>query len=107
MVYHYDSDDYPPAERPSVEQVRRVIAPGPRPNAMGPENTFELSQGFVRSITESNPDFRLNSFRSSMNSLAAVLAANVSDELAGEKIDLREFETSAKFAKYRSAAVPA
>lgn len=105
VVYHYDGDDYPPAERPSLDQVRKVIAPGPRPNPMGAENTFELSRSFVRSITESNPELRYNSFRSSMNSLAAVLAANVSDELDGEKIDLKAFETSEKFAKYRSAPV--
>ena len=36
-----------------------------------------------------------------MNSLAAVLAANVSDSLGGIRINIDEFENSDKFAEYR------
>jgi hypothetical protein len=43
----------------------------------------------------------LNSFNSSINSLAAVLAANISNDLDGEKIVIDEFINDDKYAKYR------
>ena len=107
VVYHYDGDDYPPSERPSAEQARKVIAEGPRPNAMGPQNTLKLDRSFVRSIVESRPELRKSSFAAGLNSLAAVLAANVSDELGGERVYLEEFTTSDRFARYRSRPVGA
>lgn len=102
VVYHYDGKDYPPKERPTLDQVRKVLAKGPTPNAMGARNTQEISRQFVRSITQNDPSLRTNSFRSSLNSLAAVLAANLSNDLGGERIDLSEFSTSSKFAKFRA-----
>ena len=101
VVYHYGGDDYPPTERPSAEQVRKVIAEGPRPNAMGEQNTLELDRSFARSIADSKPELRKTSFAAGLNSLAAVLAANVSNELGGERVYLEEFTTSDRFAMYR------
>jgi len=43
----------------------------------------------------------LNSFHSSINSLASVLAANVSNDLGGEKIVIDEFINDDKYARYR------
>ncbi|NQW18036.1 MAG: Gfo/Idh/MocA family oxidoreductase [Chloroflexi bacterium] len=101
VVYSYQGADYPPASRPTREQLRTVLAAGPESNPMGSESTLDISRQFARSITESDPSLRRNSFRSSMNSLAAVLAANVSDSLGGIRIDIDEFENSDKFAEYR------
>ena len=42
-----------------------------------------------------------NTFSSSMNSLCAVLVANVSHTRDGERIDLDAFMTSDKYAEYR------
>ena len=56
---------------------------------------------FATSIIENKPELRLNSFHSSINSLASVLAANVSNELDGEKIVIDEFINDDKYAKYR------
>ena len=53
------------------------------------------------SIIENKPDLRRNSFESSINSIAAVLAANVSNSLGGEKIYIDEFITATKYSKYR------
>ena len=101
VVYRYGGSDYPPASRPTREQLRTVLAEGPETNPMGPDSTMEISRQFARSISESDPSLRRNSFRSSMNSLAAVLAANVSDSLGGIRINIDEFENSDKFAEYR------
>ena len=101
VVYSYTGSDYPPSERPGVEQVRTVLAKGPETNAMGEESTMDISRQFVRSIVQDSPDLRRNSFRSSMGSLAPVLAANVSDSLGGERVYIEEFENSNKYAEYR------
>ena len=69
---------------------------------MGEQNTLELDRSFARSIAESKPELRKTSFSAGLNSLAAVLAANVSNELGGERVYLEEFTTSDRFAKYRA-----
>jgi predicted dehydrogenase len=101
VVYRYGGDDYPPAQRPAADALRTVLAPGPETNAMGPESTLDISRQFARSIIEGDDSLRRNSFRSSMNSLAAVLAANVSDTLGGIRISIDDFENSEEFARYR------
>jgi predicted dehydrogenase len=93
--------DWPPAEKPTAEQVRKVISPGPHNTAMGDESTKDIGGVFATSIIENKPELRLNSFHSSINSLASVLAANVSNELDGEKIVIDEFINDDKYAKYR------
>ena len=98
--YHYGGD-WPPAEKPAIEDVRRVISAGPHGDAMGSESTLAMSRGFVEAIAMDKPQLLRNTFESSVNSLAAVLAANVSDELGGEKIKLDEFVNSDRYAKYR------
>ena len=59
------------------------------------------AQCFIKSIINNKPELRNNSFTSSINSLSAVLAANVSASLGGEKINIKEFEYSNKFSQYR------
>ena len=93
--------DWPPKEKPTIDQVRKVISAGPHYSAMGDESTLGISEAFATSIVENKPENRLNSFNSSINSLASVLAANISNELDGEKIVIDEFINDDKYAQYR------
>ena len=85
----------------SKEEIEKVIATGPHNDPMGPINTKKISENFIKSIIEDRPELRNNSFRTSINSLSSVLAANVSASLDGEKINIEEFESSIKYSKYR------
>jgi predicted dehydrogenase len=93
--------DWPPENNPTIDQVRKVISKGPHTTAMGKESTRAIGQAFATSMTENKPEHRLNSFNSSINSLAAVLAANISNDLGGDKIVIDEFINDEKYAKYR------
>ena len=104
VAYGYQGDEYPPSERPAAADVRQVLASGPHPNPMGDENSLELDRKFVEAVTQNRPELLKNTFESSLNSLAAVLAANVSHELKGERIYLEEFTTGDRFARYRTRA---
>ena len=68
---------------------------------MGQQNTLKLDRCFARSIVESKPALRKTSFKDGLNSLAAVLAANASDDLGGQRVYLKEFTNADNFAKYR------
>ena len=98
--YRFDGD-WPPAEKPTDADVRHVISKGPHNTAMGDESTLSIGEAFASSIVESKPENRLNSCNSSINSLASVLAANISNDLDGEKIVIDEFINDDKYAKYR------
>ncbi len=99
--YHYDGDDWAPTKRLRPEEVRKVISKGPHTVAMGHENTKAMAQSFAEAIIQKRPGLLRNTFHSSINSLAAVLAANVSNELGGEKIELEEFIHGDGYARYR------
>ena len=60
-------------------------------NGMALPNTYELAKTFLESIIDDDDSLTRNSYRSSLNSLAAVLAANTSNELGGEQVDIEEF----------------
>ena len=94
--------DWPPEEKPTIDQVRKVISSGPHNSAMGDESTLGIGEAFATSIIENKPENLLNSFNSSINSLASVLAANISNELDGEKIVIDEFINDDKYAQYRA-----
>ena len=83
------------------EEIEKVIATGPHNDPMGLINTKKISENFIKSIIEDRPELRNNSFRTSINSLSSVLAANVSASKDGEKINIEEFESSIKYSKYR------
>jgi predicted dehydrogenase len=99
--YHFEGE-WPPADKPGLEDVRRVISAGPHAEAMGGETTTELAKAFAEGITSGKPELLRNTFQSSINSLAAVLAANVSNDLDGEKIIINEFINDDRYAKYRT-----
>ena len=101
MDYTYNFDNWPPVTNPTQEETRKVISKGPHNTAMGLENTKAISKAFATSIIEDKPDLRRNSFESSINSIAAVLASNTSNSLGGEKIYIDEFITATKYSKYR------
>ena len=92
---------WPPDQTPGIEQVRKIVSPGPHQTAMGQESTRAIGEAFATSIIENKPEYRLNSFNSSINSLASVLAANISNDLGGERIVIDEFINDDKYARYR------
>ncbi|MEC8992087.1 MAG: hypothetical protein VX656_12660, partial [Candidatus Latescibacterota bacterium] len=61
-----------------------------------------ISECFVRAVASGDESIMRNTFPSSMNSHAAVLAANVSDQLGGQKIDLNSFARDAEYARFRT-----
>ena len=96
LTAHYYDGDYPPESRPGESQIRHpVLTPPPC------DSTFEISSAFVRAIENGDHGPLRSTYASSMNSLAAVLAANFSHELGGERIDLKALLTDDKYAAFR------
>jgi predicted dehydrogenase len=95
VAYYYDGP-YPPADRPNPDELRHPL-PTPEPR----DTTYEINRAFIHAIQTGNEGCMRNTFASSMNSLAAVLAANVSHSRDGERIDLNTFTTSDVYAEYR------
>ncbi len=99
--YHYPGDDWSPALRPGLDETRRVICEDLGYDGMSMANTYQLAKTFLESIIDSDAEKTRNSYQSSLNSLAAVLAANVSNDLGGEQVDIHDFMHSDRYAKYR------
>ena len=95
VAYYYDGQ-YPPVQTPSTEAVRHLL---PLPRGVDP--TEQISRAFLGAIGTGNSDQLRSTFGSSMNSLAAVLGANVSDQLDGERIYLKDFLVDAKYDRFR------
>ena len=95
VAYTYDGP-YPPESRPEPEQIRHAV-PMPPPR----DSTEAINRAFIEGVAKGQEGGILSTFASSMNSLGAVLAANVSHERGGERIDLEAFSTSPDYAEYR------
>lgn len=96
IAYYYDGD-YPPAERPGIDAVRHVVdLPEAKDNT-----TLAIARTFVEAIRSGDTSSIRSPFPDAMNSLAAVLGANVSDELGGQQVNIEELLTSDKYAKFR------
>lgn len=95
-AYHYEGD-YPPAQNPGPDEVRRVLH-GKNSN----DTTYEIAAAFVRSVQEQRQELLRSSFNDAMNSLAAVIAANVSDELGGARVEIDALLNSPEFAAFRA-----
>lgn len=95
VAYYYDGP-YPPAQTPSAESVRHTLLTGPRVDP-----TEQISRTFLKAIETGDSGQLRSTFASSMNSLAAVLGANVSDQLNGERLYLNEFLADAKYDHFR------
>jgi len=98
VAYYYDGP-YPPSTRPGGEDLRHPLPIPPRNNS-----TEAISRAFVEAVISGDPGKIRSSFSESMNSLAAVLAANASNRLGGEKIDLKAFATDPRCAEFRKRA---
>ena len=94
-IYQYDGP-YPPSQPPAQEAFRKLLFQG-----RGGDDTFAISEMFVQAISEGRPDLIRSPFSEAMNSLAAVLGANVSDELGGARVNVDELLYSTRFAAYR------
>ena len=94
-MYQFDGP-YPPSQRPSQGAVTETLYEG-----RGGDDTFAISQVFVQAIAEDRPELIRSPFGDAMNSLAAVIGANVSDELGGERVDIEQLLRAERFAAYR------
>lgn len=93
--YHYEGE-YPPAERPSEADVRKILDLAPTQ-----DTTLEIARSFVKAVANNDPSGIRSPFDDAMNSLAAVIGANVSDKLDGVRVNLAELLTSDKYASFR------
>jgi len=99
-AYYYEGP-YPPDSRPGEGQIRHPV-PTPEPR----NTTLEIAKAFVSAVEVGNHDPLLSTYASSMNSLAAVLAANFSHQLGGERIDLDELLKADKYREFRTKKKP-
>ena len=95
VAYYYDGP-YPPTQTPPQEAVRH-----PLPTAPPVDTTEQISRAFLGAIEAGNPGQLRSTFTSSMNSLAAVLGANASDQLEGERINLKDFLVDERYDRFR------
>ena len=95
-AFHYDGD-YPPAQTPAPGEVRSLLH-GKNTN----DTTYAIAAAFVRAAQEKRQELVRSSFADAMNSLAAVIAANVSDELGGARVESGELMADAKYADFRA-----
>ena len=95
VAYHYEGP-YPPAQTPSQEEIRHLLPLADQRNA-----TEEISRAFVQAITTGNNKVLRSTFSSGMNSLVAVLGANLSHQLKGQRIYLEELLTDSEFEWFR------
>ena len=99
VAYYYDGP-YPPEAPPKPEQLRHPI---PIPETSDPAP--EINHTFLSAVATGDRSFIRSPFSDAMNSLAAVLAANASHVLQGERIVLTRFATEARYAPYRRKPV--
>lgn len=96
VAYHYDGAN-PSKGWPKQEEIRHLI-----PVLPGQDSTEAISRGFVSAIENGDESGLRSTFSTSMNSLVAVLGANLSHERGGERIDLESFLSDPIYAKYRT-----
>jgi predicted dehydrogenase len=94
-AYYYDGP-YPPEEPVDPQSLRHLLTQEPRGDA-----TFEISRAFVAAVASGERSHLRNTFSSSMNSHCAVLAANISDRLGGERVDLKALMSQDRYAEFR------
>ncbi len=94
-MYEYNGL-YPPSQPPPQPAVTKTLYEG-----RGGDDTFAISQVFVRAIAEDRPELIRSPFGDAMNSLAAVIGANVSDEMGGERVEIDQLLCADKFAAFR------
>ncbi|MFT5090339.1 MAG: putative dehydrogenase [Planctomycetota bacterium] len=96
VAYYYDGPYPPPEGKVDQAGLRHPLELGARN-----DNTFEISRAFIEAVKERSEAPLFNTFASSINSHAAVLGANVSDDLDGKRVVLKELLESGEYAKFR------
>lgn len=96
VVIHAYGGAYPPSRQPTRAEVQRELEVAP-----AQDTTLAVSRAFVEAVAHNDPSRIRSPFADAMNSLAAVLAANVSDELKGARVNLHDLLTSAEYARFR------
>ena len=99
-VYQYEGP-YPPSQPPTREAVTRIVGEGQGGGGQGGDGTFAISQVFAQAVAEGRPELIRSPFGDAMNSLAAVIGANVSDELGGERVDIDQLLRAERYAAFR------
>ena len=95
VAYYYDGP-YPPTGQIETETLRHPLNVGPRN-----DNTLEINRSFIHAVQIQDDNALLNTFSSSINSHAAVLGANVSDELGGKRVILSELLSNDSYSDFR------
>jgi predicted dehydrogenase len=95
VAYYYDGP-YPPAGPVGSDAVRHPLPVPPRN-----DNTLEINRDFIAAAATGDGATLRNTFHSSLNSHAAVLGANVSDRLGGQRVVLAELLSAETYAAFR------
>ncbi len=96
VAYYYDGP-YPPRQPPSPAETRHPVPFEAHNDPLG-----DINQTFINAIAKNRPESIKSPFSDAMNSLAAVLAANLSHELDGERIGLQGFAEDERFHSSRN-----
>lgn len=94
-MYEYDGP-YPPSQPPLQGAVTKTLF-----ERRGEDDTFAISKVFMLAIAENRPELIRSPFGDAMNSLAAVIGANISDELGGERVDVDQLLRDDRFSAFR------
>lgn len=95
IAYHYDGP-YPPPTNPLEAELRHEVEV---PD--GENTTLAIARAFVEAVAHNDPSRIRSPFPDAMNSLAAVLGANISDELGGVRVQLDDLLYGDDFARFR------
>ncbi len=96
VAYYYDGPYPPPEGKVDSTALGHDLDLGPRNNT-----TLEIARAFVTAVGTKSEDPLLNTFTSSLNSHAAVLGANISDQLDGQRINLKDLLHSDEYREFR------
>ncbi|MEE3232653.1 MAG: Gfo/Idh/MocA family oxidoreductase [Candidatus Latescibacterota bacterium] len=95
VAYCYNGP-YPPSGPIETETLRHPLNIGQRNN-----NTLEINRAFIQAVNKNSEHTLFNTFSSSINSHAAVLGANVSDELGGKRVVLSDLLYNDSYSRFR------
>ncbi len=95
-VAYYYNGPYPPSGPVETETLRHPLNIGQRN-----DNTLEINRAFIQAVNKKSEQTLFNTFSSSINSHAAVLGANVSDELGGKRVLLSDLLSKDSYSDFR------
>ncbi len=95
VAYYYDGP-HPPPGPIEADALRHPLAGVERG-----DTTLEIGRAFIAAVQQRSDQPLRNTFASSMNSHTAVLAANISDALGGQRVVLEQFLHADTYAQQR------